>query len=250
MSLAATTILASLISGVAAAHLHAMFSGRSALLGPRDWRLPHGTVPAVALTFDDGPDPHITPRVLDILDQYDVRATFFAIGVCVTRAPRLAAEVIARGHTIANHSMSHRHDGMLRGSAYWLREISEAERTIENATGVRTRWFRPPLGHRSIRQTLAIRELGYRSIMWSCRSWDATDNNPQRVLARIERARRGRDIVLLHDGIDPRRPRHAPIVLDVLPSFLKLLRDSGTLVTTLPEMLTCPAYAPNGPHDA
>jgi len=243
MSLAATTILASLVTGVATAHLHAMFSGRSPLLGPRDWRLPRSSAPTVALTFDDGPDPNITPRVLDLLDAHGVRATFFMIGVCVGRAPHLAEEVVARGHAIANHSMTHRHDGMLRGRAYWRREISDAERTIEAATGRRTRWFRPPLGHRSIRQSLAIRDLGYRTVMWSCRSWDATDRNPQRVLARIERARRGRDIVLLHDGIDPRRPHHAPIVLDVLPLLLQALRDGGTVLTTLPEILGTSPYA-------
>lgn len=237
--------LAAGVASIATAHLHAMLSFQSPLLGARVWKLPATGHAAIALTFDDGPDPELTPRVLDALDAASAQAVFFLIGANVARHPATARAVVDRGHLIANHSMTHPHAGVWRGRRFWKREIADAEAAIADATGLVTRWFRPPLGHRNIRQALAVSALGYSTVGWSCRSRDAIDPDPDRVCARVTRRLRPRDILLMHDGRDPRRPADPRTIERWLPDVLTTIRDRGLTPLRLDRAATTlpPPYA-------
>lgn len=126
------------VGGVVASHLALTAAGlwpRSALLGPNWTRLPTGAGRRIALTIDDGPDPDVTPRMLDLLDRYDARATFFCIGDLARRHPRWIEAIVARGHAVENHSQRHRHTFSLSGPAALRREISAAQRTLTEIAG-------------------------------------------------------------------------------------------------------------------
>lgn len=234
---------AACLTGIACAHCHALFDMRSPVLGGCDWRLPRRETPGALLTFDDGPDIETTPRVLDILDAHAAKAVFFLIGRHVRAAPALARDLVNRGHIVANHTMCHRRDGIWRGRAFWRDELAGAETAIRDATGCTTRWFRPPMGHRSLRQALVASAMGYRTVGWSCRGYDNADTDSSRVLARIERSRGTRDIILLHDGRDQAAPHRRAVIIDVLPRLLSRLRDDGVSIVDPATALPFPPYA-------
>ena len=121
------------------------------LLGPNLVCLPqsaHGER-ELCLTFDDGPDPRSTPRVLDLLDQRGDRATFFCIGRRVARHPDLAREIVRRGHRIENHTYHHHHTFAFRLWSGLMDEVRRAQEVIEGVTGRRPLYFRPPAGMRN-----------------------------------------------------------------------------------------------------
>ena len=131
--------------------LGAGLAPRSPLLGPNLRRLDAAEAASghVALTFDDGPDPRVTPRVLDLLDAAGARASFFLIGRRAERHPGLAAEIAQRGHRVENHTWSHPHSFAFHGPRGLGREIDRAQAVLEEITGRRPAWFRPPAGIRS-----------------------------------------------------------------------------------------------------
>ena len=122
---------------------------RGSQLGPNLVRLPGSMAGAVALTFDDGPDPEVTPRVLDLLDRHGANASFFVIGRKAARHGALLREMLRRGHTVENHSHHHRWSFACRGPWALRREVVLAQRAIAEATGVAPRFFRAPMGLRS-----------------------------------------------------------------------------------------------------
>lgn len=167
------------------------------LFGPTVRRT--GRDSALAVTFDDGPNPAVTPRLLDLLDQYQVRATFFLIGKHVRACPELASEIASRGHTIGNHTDTH-------PNLVWLSrprikdELDRCQEAIERATGRRTACMRPPYGFRGPFLDSALRQAGLSQVvMWSVSAYDWVPQPSERVVERLRRVR-GRDIVLLHDG--------------------------------------------------
>jgi peptidoglycan/xylan/chitin deacetylase (PgdA/CDA1 family) len=169
----------------------------SAWLGTAQRRT--GAPQTIALTFDDGPNPAMTPQVLDLLEQYGARGTFFLIGRHVRACPALTAEIAARGHGIGNHTDTH-------PSLLWqsrrriLDEIKRCNASIADATGQRPRIMRPPWGHRSPQVYAAARDAGFgRLVLWSRSARDWTPQQPTQVIRRL-RGIRGGDIVLLHDG--------------------------------------------------
>ena len=138
------------VGGVVASHLALTAAGlwpRSTLLGPNWTRLPANAGRRIALTIDDGPDPDVTPRVLDLLDRYDARATFFCIGDLARRHPRWIEAIVARGHAIENHSQRHRHVLAVgrRAAARDRGRAADADR----AAGTRPLFFRAPAGLRN-----------------------------------------------------------------------------------------------------
>ena len=103
----------------------------------------------VALPFDDGPDPEVTPRVLDVLDAHGVRATFFCIAEKAARHPGLAREIVRRGHAVENHSSAHEHTFAFLLLSGLRRDLNAAQATIAGLTGRAPRFFRPPMGFRN-----------------------------------------------------------------------------------------------------
>lgn len=193
--------------------------------------LPEGAAPReeIALTFDDGPNPDVTPRVLDLLDAAGARATFFCIGRHVEAHPEIAAEIVRRGHRIENHT--HTHPNLF--ACYLVpglrREIEDAQEAIERAAGRRPRLFRAPAGLRNPLLDWVLHRTGLRLVSWTRRGFDGVsgvDQNPATVSRRLLSGLAPGDILLLHDG-SALRARGNPKVLEVLPRVLDALAARG-----------------------
>jgi peptidoglycan/xylan/chitin deacetylase (PgdA/CDA1 family) len=166
---------------------------------------------AVYLTFDDGPDPEVTPRVLDLLDRYDAKATFFLIGRQAERRPRVSEELVARGHQLGNHSLRHRQFESLPLQEQ-LEEIRRTDEVLRGFDGRAEHPFRPPHGKLSLSLMLELRRDRRPPVLWSIDSQDYTQDSAHALAAlRRQRARSG-DIVLMHDD--------HPTVLDLLGNML------------------------------
>jgi peptidoglycan/xylan/chitin deacetylase (PgdA/CDA1 family) len=179
----------------------------------------------VALTFDDGPHPQGTPRVLEILREADAPATFFLVGEQVVRRPALVAEIAAAGHRVELHC--HRHRNALRlGGRRFLDDAERARYAIEEASGQEVADHRPPYGIYSGAALWAVRRRGWRPVLWSQwgRDW-AADATAESIARRATAAVAGGDIVLLHDadyysapGSWARTAAALPIILEELGS--------------------------------
>lgn len=195
---------------------------------------------AVALTFDDGPDPQVTPAVLDELRRHGARATFFVIGAHLAAHTELGRRIAAEGHVLANHSWQHSYLQNFRLREWQTAEISRGESAIEAVTGrASTRLYRPPVGMKTGDQARAIGALGLQVIAWSVHSRDTIDPDPRSMARRVLKGIRGGDIVLLHDGDRvPGRRRSCP---EAVRLILEGLREKGLRAVTVPELLGNPA---------
>ncbi|OLL29178.1 polysaccharide deacetylase family protein [Burkholderia sp. SRS-W-2-2016] len=221
---------------------HAIFTitgllPRTALLGPNWTRLPASprNTDAIALTIDDGPDPLVTPQVLDLLDAFGVRASFFCIGAKVERYPQLAREIVARGHALENHSQVHVHTFSVTFPAALTREIAAAQRTLETVSGERPMFFRAPAGLRNIFLEPVLRKLDLRLATWTRRGYDTRERNPHVVARRLLDGLAARDILLLHDGNAALTLDGKPLILTVLPSVIEAARQRKLRFVTLRE---------------
>lgn len=186
----------------------------------------------VALTFDDGPDPEVTPRVLDLLDGIDARATFFCVGSRARAHPQVVRDIIARGHSVENHAFSHALTFGFYGIGRMARDISAAQRVLTDITRVAPRYFRAPFGIRTPLTEPALARIGLDCVAWSIRSFDSVDSDPQRVAARCARRLAPGAIVLLHDGSE-RPGRGARGMLGALPLLLNETRQRNLRCVTL-----------------
>jgi len=226
------------LAAVLADHLILSAAGlwpRSHLLGPNWTHLPASAgAGAVAITIDDGPEPEITPRVLELLDAHQARATFFCIGERVARYPALARAIVARGHGIENHTYRHPFNFSLLGPRGIATEVRRGQEAIADATGVVPRFFRAPAGLRNLFLEPVLAKSHLSLVSWTRRGFDTVNASPERVLGRLTRNLAARDILLLHDGHAARTTAGNAIVLEVLPPLLRALaRASLTPVTLL-----------------
>ncbi len=208
---------------------------RSQWLGPNWTRLP-ATAKArneIALTIDDGPDPIITPQVLDILDRHAAQATFFCVGEKAARYPDLCREIVRRGHAVENHSQHHRHYFALMGPAGFMRELQSAQDTLTQITGQHPQFFRAPAGIRNPLLDPVLARLGLRLTSWSARGFDTRIGDVARVNNRLLRSLRAGAILLLHDGTAARTPDGIPVILDVLPTVLAAASAANLRFVTL-----------------
>jgi len=210
---------------------------RSHLLGPNWTRLPAAAAQRrqFALTLDDGPDPEVTPRVLDMLDQHSTRATFFCIAARAQQRPALLREIVARGHDVQNHSHSHRHHFALLGPRALAREVNRAQQVLTDLSGLRPHCFRAPAGLRNPFLDPVLHGQGLNLVSWTRRGFDTVSRDAQRVLDRLTHRMAAGDIVLLHDGHSQRSRREQPVVLEVLPRLLAHASGLGLHGTTLRE---------------
>lgn len=211
---------------------------RSTLLGANVTRLPDAAAARgeIALTIDDGPDPEVTPRVLDLLDMADaggMKATFFCIGERVAEYPALAREMVARGHAIENHSQRHLKMFAALGPRGMRREIIDAQKSIADAVGRAPRWFRPTAGLRNPFLDPVLAGLDLRLASWTRRPFDTRCGDPATVHARLTRGLAAGDILLMHDGHAARSPAGAPVILEALPRLLGTLNAAGLRSVTL-----------------
>ncbi|OYV40570.1 MAG: polysaccharide deacetylase family protein [Thiomonas sp. 20-64-5] len=216
---------------------------RSQALGPNLTRLPEAAAQRgeVALTIDDGPDPDVTPAVLDLLDAHGVRATFFCIGERARAHPALCRAIVQGGHAVENHSNRHRHNFSLLGPCGYARELRAAQRTLSSITGTTPRFFRAPAGLRNpfLGPVLARQNLLLAS--WTRRGFDTRETRPAVVLQRLLRKLRPGDILLLHDGHAARTAQGRPVILDVLPPLLDAIRSANLTPVTLRAAYALPA---------
>lgn len=213
---------------------------RSNWLGPNWTRLPAAARARreIALTIDDGPDPLVTPQVLDILDRYAARATFFCVGEKAARYPDVCREIVRRGHAVENHSQHHRHTFSLLGPRGYLRELQAAQSTLSLITGQRPVFFRAPAGLRNPFLDPVLARLGLTLASWSARGFDTRIGDAERVRHALLRGLREGAILLLHDGNAARSPRGIPVILDVLPAVLAAAAAAGLRCVSLREALS------------
>jgi len=224
---------------VALNHLVLAASGlwpRSTWLGQNMLRLPAAAAARheIAITFDDGPDPEVTPAVLDILDAHGARATFFCIAEQARRHPALCREIVHRGHSVQNHTYRHSHRFSLLGPRGFSKEIGRAQQTLTEITGQRPGFFRAPAGMRNPLLAPVLQRLDLKLVSWTRRGYDTVQRRPARVLERLTGALAAGDILLLHDGHSARTASGRPVVLEVLPALLRRYEPLGLRAVTLP----------------
>jgi len=217
---------------------------RSDWLGPNWTHLPAQSAERgdIAITIDDGPDPEVTPRVLEVLAAFDARASFFCVGERVSRHPDIAREIVRRGHSVENHSQRHRHSFSLLGPKGMAAEIEEAQQSIARVTGQSPRFFRAPAGLRNPFLEPILKRLKLQLASWTRRGFDTVNADSEDVYRRLERSLAGGDILLLHDGHAARARAGAPaagtpVILEVLPRLLETLNRRHLRPITLPAAL-------------
>ena len=207
---------------------------RSQAFGPTMARLAKPG-PRVALTFDDGPDPDITPRVLDLLDRHRAQASFFCIGERARSHPALIRQIIAAGHGVENHSLTHSNLFACFGPAALRREVEQTQAILADAAGRPPGWFRSPMGFRNPMLADILQQAGLRAVAWTRRGYDTRTRDPGAVLGRLLRRVTPGDILLLHDGNAARTPCDGRVVLETLPPLLATLAVLGLTAAALPD---------------
>ncbi len=213
---------------------------RSHWLGPNWTRLPAAATARneIALTIDDGPDPNVTPQVLDMLDRYATQATFFCIGDKAARHPELCREIVRRGHAVENHSQHHRHHFSLLGRSGFTRELQAAQDTLTAITGQRPVFFRAPAGLRNPFLDPVLARLGLQLASWSARGFDTRIGDSERVKNKLLHGLRAGAILLLHDGNAARTRDGVPVILEVLPTVLSAAAAANLRFVTLRQALS------------
>lgn len=194
--------------------------------------------PRIALTFDDGPNEPYTSRVLGVLEQYGVKATFFVIGQNVQRHPEVCRRIATTGNVVGNHSYHHHKSLCLRLGRAITREIEMSHQAIHECTGFEPKLFRPPHGFRTPWLMRTVHRLGYTVVTWDNMTgdWRANTSVDEIVRVIVRRAKPG-SVIVLHDGRDTRPGYDRSQMLQALPQIIDILRQRGFDFVTIPELL-------------
>ncbi len=216
------------LAAVAANHLvigAACMNPRGGWLGPNLTRIPVARARnQIALTFDDGPDPAVTPQVLDLLEQAGARATFFCLGERAAHHAGLIADIRDRGHGVENHTHRHPNTFALSGAAAMRREVVQAQDSIEQTAGRRPQFFRAPAGMLNPWLFPILAAAGLSLVSWTRRGFDTTSSSSATVASRLTRGLAAGDILLLHDGYASTRRRDPGVVIDALARVLDAMQ--------------------------
>ena len=212
--------------------VHGAFHRNSPLFGPALGRIP-GDQKVVALTFDDGPNPDATPRILDTLAQKKVRATFFVLGSHAERWPELVRRMSHEGHQLGNHGYFHR-KLQFKSPFYVSRDIRLGIRAIRRAGAPAPRYFRAPHGFRSPWTTPIASSYGERTVGWSLGVWDSDRPGVDEIVRRTLEGVSPGSIVLLHDGDGYNPDGDRMQTAAALPRIIDRLKDQGYEFATLP----------------
>ena len=199
-----------------------------------------GEPPNVYLTFDDGPDPRFTPRLLDILESYDVKTTFFVTGKKAETHPDIVKAIQRANHTIGNHGYKHK-SIFFRSRRDIVDDINKSIGVIADITGCSPKLFRPPHGHITPWFISHTRDLDLKVVLWSRNAGDYLANPPTVIERRVAWRARPSDIVLLHDGV-----KYADNTLMALPRILESLKQRGIYTDALNNMGACEIQSGNG----
>ncbi len=212
--------------------VHGAFHRNSKVFGPVLGHLPTRER-EVALTFDDGPNPDATARILDTLGSLGVLATFFVLGRHAERWPDLVHRAVAEGHQLGNHGYFHR-KLHLKSPFYVKRDLGLGKRAIERAGAHTPRFFRAPHGFRSPWVSAIAGSMGERTIGWSLGVWDSDQPGVSTIVDRTMEGVRPGSIVLLHDGDGYNADGNRLQTAAALPRIINGLRDRGYEFVTLP----------------
>ncbi len=199
---------------------------------PLSQPLLHGNphLPEVALTFDDGPQPTVTPQVLAILRRFHIKATFFSVGQLVKNYPNIVAQEKREGNLVGDHSWSHPNLNALDAAAIH-QQVAEDAQAIQQATGTAPTFFRPPYGERNASVTAQTRHLGLSTILWNVDPQDWARPGTDTISARVLQATTNGSIILLHDGGGNRAQ-----TLAALPTIIRTLQQRGLHFVTIKQM--------------
>jgi peptidoglycan/xylan/chitin deacetylase (PgdA/CDA1 family) len=176
-----------------------VFKNFFARILPDVWMTVHGEKSnSIYLTFDDGPHPNVTPKLLELLKASNAKATFFLVGTNVAAYPALVDQIIENGHSIGNHSYDHHHFHKLALQSQ-LDQIIATNNLIEKITGAKCKLFRAPGGRLSLRLLLKLIRLGITSVHWSRDSLDCKESSEQVIANLVNNPIKSRDVILLHD---------------------------------------------------
>jgi len=218
-----------------------VFNVNSSMWADTAWRS-YADTKNVALTFDDGPDPEYTPKILQVLREKGVKAAFFSVGQRVIEHPEITLEVKKQGHLLGNHSDSH---------AMWInfslhkrlrREIRDTNAAIKSAAGVVPKLYRAPHGFKNpaLGDVLAGEDM--LAIGWQVRGFDAVSSNAVRIAERIVNGAKAGGVILLHDGAGLQGSEDRSATVDALPVIIDGLRARGFNIVRLDELLETDPY--------
>ncbi len=194
----------------------------------------------VALTFDDGPDPRLTPEVLGLLDEFGYRATFFLVAQRARLHPELVQKIVAAGHIVASHDLTHSSLGNFRRGRRMTEQLRQARTHIAQAAGVTPLLYRPPVGLLNPHVHPALRRLGMRCIGWSASARDR-GNRRRAGIERIAQLAKPGAVILLHDRAP--KPEYRELYLHSLRALLESIREQRLETGTIDRFFGVKAYA-------
>ncbi|MCK0145104.1 polysaccharide deacetylase family protein [Arenibacter sp. F26102] len=189
----------------------------------------------VAITFDDGPHPDFTPKILKLLEKYNAKASFFCVGQRVGLYGGIAKDIIESGHTIGNHTYTHSNKFGFFGTQKVILELQKTNTTIKEVTGLDPKLFRPAFGVTNPNINRAIKKTELQTIGWSIRSLDTTKRSKKAILERITSNLKKGDIILLHDSSEK--------TVEVLEQLLLFLQHNKMQSVSVDQLLDIEAYA-------
>jgi len=192
------------------------------------WYLPNNEN-RVYFTFDDGPDPLITPEILEILKTYNVTATFFLLGENIWQHRQQLKTIDYQNHGLANHGYYHV-PHIMRGKNWYANDLSSTDKLIQKEFGISSKWFRPPFGIWSPGLRRQLQESQKILTLWSLIAFDFRWE-PQRVSDHLKRNVKSGDVIVFHDN-----SKSHQTVVSVLPSFIEYCQEQGLSISKLPDI--------------
>lgn len=189
----------------------------------------------IAITFDDGPNPKFTPIVLDLLEKYNAKATFFCIGKHIALHPDIFNSILEKGHVIGNHTYSHSNKFGLLSTKKVVAELQKTQEIIQQTAGIKPLLYRPAFGVTNPKIKRALKIIDLLSIGWNKRSLDTTPLNQDLIFSRITKNLKKGDIILLHDTSDK--------TIAVLEQLLLFLQQKKLQSVTVDQLFNVKAYA-------
>jgi peptidoglycan-N-acetylglucosamine deacetylase len=190
----------------------------------------------LALTFDDGPNDPWTPRLLEILNHQQIRATFFLIGRFVAQRPEIARQIAAAGHVIGNHTYDHP-NLIFAGAREVESQVRRCAEALQQAVGGHSNLFRPPYGGRTPQALRTVRRFGLVPVLWSVSGWDWDAQSAAQIENKVMGSVQGGDVILLHDGGHRHLGVDRSFTVDAVEQLIRRCRDQGFTFVTVPEMM-------------